>query len=360
MTEGRPEIVYQTVPPVPIATLRFIGARNTIPDRLSALRAQVAECVTGPGFCLTHGGNSDAGYDLEVAYPVSCRVDMGVASTRNYSGGEFIGIIHRGPYESMPGSWRKLYGYVAESDIGLAHGPSREVYLEGEREHGSDSCAYVSELQEPLLMPLWMDRLARGLDAHAGRDVRERVMAGSESLSPASPPRAKSDWAKGAMDRMDALVAELEARHCIMAGCAHVFPQERIDQLRKRYHELGDVDALLSEMGGDRSNSGRSYYAAPRREGSIVHTTKVPWDPSGFEASTNSAIRRSRYCHCALVRDAIRSGETISGTYCHCGTGWFSRLWEGILGHPVRVDVERSVLQGDDDCTFAIHLKKPQ
>ena len=59
------------------------------------------------------------------------------------------------------------------------------------------------------------------------------------------------------------------------------------------------------------------------------------------------------------MRDAIRSGETISGTYCYCGTGWFSRLWVGILGRPVHVELERSVLQGDDDCTFAIHLEEP-
>jgi predicted hydrocarbon binding protein len=56
------------------------------------------------------------------------------------------------------------------------------------------------------------------------------------------------------------------------------------------------------------------------------------------------------------LREAIRAGMTMSGTYCYCGAGWYKQLWEGILGQPVRIEVLKSVLQGDDRCTFAIHL----
>ena len=357
MSIDAPEIVYTTVPSMLIASVRFHGRLADVPARLASLRAQAGPCIVGHGFCLVYSGSADSGNGIEVAYPVSGQVDAGAISTREYPGVELIGIVHRGSYDNIRDSWRKLFSYVADNDIGLAHGPSHQVYLEGQEEHGDQVSAYVTELQEPLLMPLWMNRLAEGLDQEASREVREQVMAGRRELAPASTPRQKSDWAKGAMERLDALVAEPETRHCIMSGCAHVFPQARIDQLRARYQELGDIEALLAEMGGDRSDSGRSYYAAPHREGNIIYTTKTPWDAGGFEAETDPAIKRSRYCHCALVREAIRSGEAISGTYCYCGTGWFSRLWEGILGHPVRVELVRSVLQEDNDCTFAIHLE---
>ena len=49
-------------------------------------------------------------------------------------------------------------------------------------------------------------------------------------------------------------------------------------------------------------------------------------------------------------------GEEISFTFCNCGAGWFKPLWEGILGEPVDVVCEESVLRGDDRCHFAIHL----
>jgi predicted hydrocarbon binding protein len=46
----------------------------------------------------------------------------------------------------------------------------------------------------------------------------------------------------------------------------------------------------------------------------------------------------------------------MSRTYCYCGAGWYQQLWDGIMGQPVRVEVLKSILQGDDRCSFAIHL----
>jgi len=36
--------------------------------------------------------------------------------------------------------------------------------------------------------------------------------------------------------------------------------------------------------------------------------------------------------------------------------GWYNQLWEGIFEQPIRVDIVRSILKGDDSCTFAVHL----
>ena len=52
----------------------------------------------------------------------------------------------------------------------------------------------------------------------------------------------------------------------------------------------------------------------------------------------------------------VRTDETISPTFCNCGAGWFLQKWEGILGKPVKVQLIRSVLKGDDLCEVAVHL----
>jgi predicted hydrocarbon binding protein len=46
----------------------------------------------------------------------------------------------------------------------------------------------------------------------------------------------------------------------------------------------------------------------------------------------------------------------MSITFCFCGAGWFRQQWEGAIGKPVRIEVVKSVLKGDDVCQFAIHL----
>ena len=46
----------------------------------------------------------------------------------------------------------------------------------------------------------------------------------------------------------------------------------------------------------------------------------------------------------------------MSDTFCYCSAGWERQQWEGAIGQPVRVDVVKSLLKGDDLCEFAIHL----
>jgi predicted hydrocarbon binding protein len=43
-------------------------------------------------------------------------------------------------------------------------------------------------------------------------------------------------------------------------------------------------------------------------------------------------------------------------TYCLCGAGWYRQQWEAATGKPVRVGVARSLLKGDDRCTFSVRL----
>lgn len=43
-------------------------------------------------------------------------------------------------------------------------------------------------------------------------------------------------------------------------------------------------------------------------------------------------------------------------TYCYCGAGFYKGIWEEILKKPVKVEVLKTVMKGDDICQIAIYL----
>jgi predicted ArsR family transcriptional regulator len=57
-------------------------------------------------------------------------------------------------------------------------------------------------------------------------------------------------------------------------------------------------------------------------------------------------------CYCSQV-NKIPKGK-LSGTYCNCSRGWAKALFEGATGKPVEVTMEKSIINGDDQCKFRI------
>jgi predicted hydrocarbon binding protein len=46
----------------------------------------------------------------------------------------------------------------------------------------------------------------------------------------------------------------------------------------------------------------------------------------------------------------------LSATYCNCSRGWAKELFEGALGRTVEVIMEKSIINGDNQCKFRILL----
>jgi predicted hydrocarbon binding protein len=59
-------------------------------------------------------------------------------------------------------------------------------------------------------------------------------------------------------------------------------------------------------------------------------------------------------CYCSQV-NRIPKGK-LSGTYCNCSRGWAKALFEGATGKPVEVVMEKSIINGDDQCRFRVEL----
>jgi len=59
-------------------------------------------------------------------------------------------------------------------------------------------------------------------------------------------------------------------------------------------------------------------------------------------------------CYCSHVNKI--PPRKLSATYCNCSRGWAKELFEGVLGRPVGVNMEKSIIKGDDQCRFRIVL----
>ena len=133
-------------------------------------------------------------------------------------------------------------------------------------------------------------------------------------------------------------------------GLAHRKLQERFESF------LRDVLALDDDLFA--AIVRRGWGLAGIRHGDTIIATKIP--KSGFLVEymqeADPEKRRQYYCHCPRIREALRTSETISATYCYCGAGFYKGIWEEILQKPVEVEVLESVLHGDDVCRIAVHL----
>jgi effector-binding domain-containing protein len=340
-------IVYKKLEPVLIASLKTgIDSRDQIPPLLDRLRAACGEAICGEAMVIFHGGAVKDGFVIEAAFPVTHAVETGEVHTRTLEAAPALITLHHGAHPSIRESVLKVYDYLGKH-AGTTSLLRREIYRVLDPAHPEEN---VTEVQ--VILHEWDRLLAEGAEETLGAEARQRLMQGIESITPASSFDDYTAWIQGAMERLDALSDDSEKRCRVVSHCAHVFPQERIDHLRAIYHRRGEIDDVLREMYTD-----DFWYEKPARRGNILYMCKNPYDPEGFEKAATPAERRKAYCHCAFVHPYLdEMPAKLSPTFCFCGAGWYRRLWEGILGQPVRFEQVETLLRGNDRCRFTITL----
>ncbi len=118
--------------------------------------------------------------------------------------------------------------------------------------------------------------------------------------------------------------------------------------MREVYLKDHDIEDVLDAM-----NEDPGWYEKPVREGNTICSGKSLYDKEGYENAETDEERKRTYCHCGMIRDRL---EKVPSTYCYCGSGWYRQIWEGITGKPIKIELLKSLTNGDDECKFAIHL----
>jgi hypothetical protein len=309
------------------------------------LRQACGDAICGPAMAIYHYGAVKEGLLIEAAFPVSRPVETRQIHTRQLEDARAWTLLHHGSHESIRETTSQVIRH-GRTHAGTAGG-LREVYRVLNLDHPEQN---VTEVQ--LIKHEWDRLLAEALEENLGPAARQHTMEGIEQIVPESPLEAYTEWIRGAMERLDFLTDDPEKQYRVLACCAHVFPDERIAHLRSIYERHREIDEVLLEMYQD-----PDWYEDPVRKGNVLHMRKVPYDPAGYEKGATPAERRRAYCHCALVRPYLdQVPSKMSPTFCWCGSGWYRRLWEGILGQPIQIDHVETLLKGPDQCTLKITL----
>jgi effector-binding domain-containing protein len=344
-------IEHKQIPETLAATVRVtLKSRKDLAALLNDLaRCIPRESIAGAPFCIMQFVTSIMdGDDAEIGFPVSQPVQAGEIQTRVFPPLQVLSLVHQGPVEEVSATYRKLYGFAGAQGL-ISDEFVREVYPDWER-------AEWNEIELQYVLHDWSQLFSANLERVLGQEASRQIPQGVEPLTVESTLDERFAWSKEMMARLDRLASE-EAKYDIVSSCAHIFPARQVDKLRAVYEDArsrGDdpiqaVDAVIEFMERD-----PGWGERPLREGRVIYSTKKPRDAQAHAQAQTDAEKRRAYCFCPIVRNRLDQG--MSTTFCYCGSGWFRRQWEGALGKPVRIEIVKSIVKGDDVCQFAIHL----
>jgi hypothetical protein len=339
-------ILYHRLQPLQIAWIETcINSRDELPQIFDRLRSACGEAICGDPLVIFHGGAVKDGFLVEAALPVVHPIQTDGVYTRTLETAPVLSMLHYGTHQTIRETVLKLYAYL-DRHAWTTSLIRREIYQVWEPGMPENN---VTEVQ--IILHEWERLLGEGAEQVLGPEARRVLMQGSEGFNPQSTFEEYLAWIQGAIERLDALTDDEEKKCQVVSRCAHVFPQERIDHLRAIY-EQGEFDDILHAMYLD-----DFWYEKPVRHGNIIYMRKNPYNPEGYASAKTPAERRKAYCHCPFVHPYLDElPSRLSPTFCYCGAGWYRRLWEGILGQPVKIEHVETLLRGNDQCMLTITL----
>jgi effector-binding domain-containing protein len=344
-------ISHLRIEPHLVAFIRFnLKDRKEILATIQELVNEIpTELIAGDPYCHIQYINSyPEGYEAEVGFPVKSVYKCARIHSKTTSPLEVLSKRHQGPHDKLRETKQILYQFAGEHGL-ISNEFTREVYPDWQNPLG--------EIDAQFVVHNWSSLFERQLGLVLGGEKKAQALEGIGRINLESSPDERFAWAKEVITRLEG-VADKAERYDIVSSCAHVFPPGQLEKLRTVFKEargktdqpLEAVDAVLAFMAADPGWGEKGTY----REGSIVYHTKNPCDPEGFKKASTEAEKRAAYCFCPVIRAKLDQGMPI--TYCLCGGGWYRQQWEAATGKPVQVGVARTLLKGDDRCTFSVRL----
>jgi len=334
-------IVYKTLEETTVAYMRIHGNFNDIAESLEVLKKAVGSKINGEPIIVHHWLVQDKeGHDMDVCVPVSEPVDLDDVKSMTLESCEAMTMIHRGSYGTITDTYRQVTKETYSHGLPIAES-GREVLLNFDVEKSEET---IIEIQE--VLHDWDNRFSKQLGKVLGEDARSKVLECYTEVSHKSSKEDRAQAVKCAVDMLDEIATE-DQKFEILSKCAHVFPPELIENMKLVYVETQSVEKVLDAM------ASAGNYPKFTREGNILYSSKQPYNRAAYDKATTRKEKMQAYCFCPMIKHNL---DEVSGTFCYCGSGWSRRLWEGILGKPVKVEIVKSLTRDDDECTFAIHL----
>jgi hypothetical protein len=179
------------------------------------------------------------------------------------------------------------------------------------------------------------------IDLFSGEAIRKSVMEGSNKITEKTDRKKIALFVEKAMERLDATVDE-ETRFKIMENCGYACAEvnrKSVERFAARRRKFKTLDEFL-----EAEQRKPSIGTRLERHGDIVYQFYTP-----------QSFTRPVRCYCGLL-GGLPADEKVSLTYCHCSKGFVEKVWEAILGKPVKVELLQSVISGAKECKFVVHL----
>ena len=125
------EIEEKEVDTILIAGYRMKGKYQEIGKGFSIVGKKFGRHANGKPLGLYYDGEykeNDA--DFEACFPIRKGSDTNNISVRELKGGKCVTLIHKGSYDNLSESYKKVFAYVNEKELKTKL-PTREVYLKG-------------------------------------------------------------------------------------------------------------------------------------------------------------------------------------------------------------------------------------
>ncbi len=184
------------------------------------------------------------------------------------------------------------------------------------------------------------------------------------------------------MKRFDEMI-DHETAKSILTNVRHGLKVEMFSSAKEKYAKYDNIDEFIKadleeniQIYKHCLDTGEDFYGqqisqegfdflidnpnilAAVREGSDLYITAVPAELENYIHETD--LRKKRYyaCHCPFARTSILSEKEVSETLCLCSLGHAKVMWDAIFERELEGEVVESVLKGDMQCRYVIHLPK--
>ena len=226
-----------------------------------------------------------------------------------------------------------------------------------------------------------MNVLRERLGEHASEEVRDKILP-EEDLPPLGmPDKEKILVTREIVKKMEKTLDPAVCKK-ILAAVAHGLPRDFRKGEREKFLDAGSIDeylkrkrenalAELEKHRDDGSLFYNQYISAEvvdfvksrpdvlsgERRGNTIYHTKIPFMVQKYLDEKDERMKRYFACHCAWARESILNDDVdVSDSFCHCSGGFTKMPWEAALDQSLEYDMAKSVLKGDDECSFIIYL----
>jgi hypothetical protein len=226
-----------------------------------------------------------------------------------------------------------------------------------------------------------MSVLSERLGEHVGENKRDEILPATQLPPMGLPSKEKVEVTQEVLKKMNKVLSPEDCKK-VLVDVAHGLPRDFRRGEREKYLKTGNIDEYLREKRENaiaelekHRDEGTLFYnqyitddvvnfvksqpdvLSGERRGNTIYHTKIPYMIQEYLDAKDDRMKRYYACHCAWARESIlRDDMEVSSEFCHCSGGFTKQPWEAALDRPLQVDVVKSVLKGDLECSFVIHL----